>query len=206
MRVSNMLADASLVRYTLRKLSFLTLAFFIAVATTATADENEGEISKAIQMAIPRAASISRADWNKLAKSETAPSASNAESQTLGVLFLVLPLPKERTAEHDAEFRFLAKMPKPSDLAKAYQPSRLTLLVTPLQASYIKHVTAAVDRNRATGTIAYEAPGTYAGKVEYTARHAKEKWEIVEFRLPAWGMKTSLGDDGKWKISTVPRR
>lgn len=156
------------------KLGILAFTFTIAVAATAAEDVDEGEIPKAIRAAIPRAASVSRADWNKLAYSETAPSASNAENQSLGVLFLVLPLPKERTAEHDAQFRLLAKTPRPSDLTRAFQPSRLSLLITPLQSGYIKSVTATVDGNQAVGTITFEAAGTYSGKVEYTARHAGE--------------------------------
>lgn len=94
-------------RLTVRNVGVLAFTLLIAVAATAAEDANEGEIPKAIRMAIPRAASISRADWNKLAYSGTVPRASDAESQSLGVLFVVLPLPKEQTAEHDSQFRFL---------------------------------------------------------------------------------------------------
>lgn len=184
-----------------------SLAFAILLACTMGAcagNSNESELQRAIRAAAPEAASIKQADWTKLTSGSQVPRASDVDNQSLGILILTLRLPEEVTPEQKSQFRTVAGIPKPADLARAFQPSR-TSIVTPLQSSYIKTIEATADGNQATGRIAFEAPGVYAGEVEFTATKQAGKWVIVEFRLPAWNATTARNDAGLWKIPEVSK-
>ncbi|MFM2095109.1 MAG: hypothetical protein RIS70_2233 [Planctomycetota bacterium] len=179
-----------------------SLAFAILLTCTiasCTGNSNESELQRAIRAAAPEAASIRQADWTKLTSGTQVPRASDVDNQSLGILILTLRIPEEVTPEQKSQFRTVAAIPKPTDFARALQPSRSSI-VTPLQTSYIKTIEATADGNQATGRIAFDAPGVYAGEVEFTATKQSGKWVIVEFRLPAWDATTTRNEAGIWKI------
>ena len=49
----------------------------------------------------------------------------------------------------------------------------------------------------------FNAAKLYAGAVEFTAYRRGESWRIEEFRLPNYGIKTALGEDGNWHKSPL---
>lgn len=175
-------------------------------AKSATAGKGAGaakSVEKEIAATAPEASAISAADWKAVGSSETTPKRDDFENQPLAWLILTLRMPDEVTEAHAAEFKFKEEgLPSPNRIAEAFQPTRLTRLITPLQPSYIKSVTARVQGDTATGDIAVDME-LYTAKIAYTAKKSGDKWKIVEFRLPAWKVKTTLGEDGNWKIAEI---
>lgn len=184
----------------------LAASFLSMVALAAplrAADAPEGEVEKAIRKAAPVASAIDYKDWTKLGTQATAPKPSDLENQPLALLFLCIPVFEKMTEAQTAELDFGPTTPRPSDLANAFKPGFFAIHVTPLQPSYIKGVSAKLEGETATGEISFAAEKVYSGKVSYTAKKTDGKWAIVEFRFPARGLKTTLGEDGKWKIGEI---
>ena len=158
-----------------------------------------------IKKLVPAASAMTKADFEKLAHSETSPKASDVEDKSLTLMLLTLKMRDDVTAR--AQFRYLAQGPiKMSDLvAEIYRTLNLgrtrVLLapVTMLQANRITELTCAVEGDTAKGTIAFEVPKLYAGKVDYVARKAGGKWRIEEFHVPAYEIHVMLGKSGKWE-------
>jgi len=63
---------------------------------------------------------------------------------------------------------------------------------------YITACTRHVTGRTIAGKVSFRAEGVYEGAVEYTARRGPDGWRVVEFHLPKWGLRTTLGADGRW--------
>jgi hypothetical protein len=182
--------------------ALLTLLCLPLVAAV-MAEERE-DLGKVIRNLAPPAAAVGAADWNKLATSQSGLKVSDYDNQPLAMLIMILPVVEKPSAAQEAEFKTVAAFPKPSEMAGAFQPSKLSLLITPLQFSYIKDVTTKLAGEQVVGEISFEAPKVYTGKFEYTAVRVDDKWQIIEFRLPVRGLKTTL-TDGKWKLGEIAK-
>jgi hypothetical protein len=158
-----------------------------------------------IKQLIPAAAAISLRDMDALAKSSAAPKPADVESKSLTLMLLSLKVSDDEKARE--EFRFLTEgTPQPSRLAEEIYrnvrgrgPLRFAFgPVSMIQADRITDCTCNADGDKATGVVSFTVPELYQGKVQYSARREKGKWRIVEFRMPANGIRIVRMDDGKW--------
>jgi hypothetical protein len=182
--------------------SIALLATFLcafALPSPGRADD-AGEIRKLV----PAAAAMPRDDLKKLATSD-APMPADFESQNLTLTLLSLPLTDDKRLL--AEFRYLGDgPPRPSKLAAeiSRQVGAGSFSVplgpaTMIHADRIKDVTCKVAGDAARGTIKFEVPELYAGQIDYLARKADDRWQIVEFHLPARDIHLALDERGVWK-------
>ncbi len=157
-----------------------------------------------IREQVPIAAAIPRDDLKKLATSD-APMAADFESQNLTLTLMWLPLSDDEKLL--AEFRYLGDgPPRPSKLAaeisRQVGAGSFSVALGPatiIHADRIKDMTCKVEGEAARGTIKFEAPDLYAGQVDYVARKAGDRWQIVEFHLPARGIRLALDERGVWR-------
>lgn len=164
-----------------------------------------GKQKELIRRKIPVAASLSAAEFSKLARSETGPSLNTLPNQPLSLLLFALR-PGEGEAKQ-AEFRNLGTAPpKPADIAKEIYRKLAGASVAPDYATFIHGdrttaIECTIEGDTAKGSVSFEAPGLYAGKVQFVAKRTGDDWQIEEFSLPAYGAKTVRDSDGKWKAT-----
>jgi hypothetical protein len=190
-------------------LVFLPIAaavgFLVTSASPLETPAEAGKLTSAIVKTLaPEASSISQADAKKIFSAPKGPTLDSIKNQSLTLLFLSLR-PKESPKAKE-EFRYLAKgLPKPSQIAEEITASRMLRLFRPkyvtfLHADRITKCTVKASGDKAQGTVAFKAPKLYEGKVHYKAKKTAKGWRIVEFSLPAHGVKTQLQASGLWKI------
>jgi hypothetical protein len=184
----------------MRSLALLFVGCLFTSIQVAAADD-AAEIKKLV----PAASAMSKADFEKLAHSDTALKASDVEDKSL--TFMLLAVRMRDDAKAREQFRYIAPGPiRPSELvAEIYRTlnlggTRVPLgPVTMIQADRITGLTCTVEGDTAKGTISFEVPKLYTGKVDYVARKAKGKWRIEEFHMPAYEIHVALGKNGKWE-------
>jgi hypothetical protein len=172
----------------------------LLLASAALADDADD-----IQVLIPHAAGMARADFEKLAKAPKAPKAGDVKEKSLTLmLFTAVPKDDERAKQR---FHYLtASAPKPAQLADEMYRSTIVagaravlLPITVIHADRITKLTCDVKGDTATGVVSFEAPKLYAGQADYVARKRDGVWQIEEFALPEYDIRIKLADDGKWR-------
>lgn len=152
---------------------------------------------------LPEAASMPFKEFEKIARSAVPPNPDTLASQSLTVVLLGLNI----TDEAARDFKFIAGVPKPSDIAKAITTSRWKGYASFIQPEYITACEAVIDsedKNRVNGWVEFQAAEIYEGKVHFSAKTmADGKWKITEFNLPNANVTLSLDKDGKWLRSTT---
>ncbi|MFP6672068.1 MAG: hypothetical protein VB857_11690, partial [Pirellulaceae bacterium] len=166
-----------------------------------------GLTAEAAQELLPAAASMSIADFEKLASAQTAGTWDTIKSKTLTFVLLTLN-PQTASAENEAvleDFNFPTgnALPQPSEITEVIYKSKTKGYATFLQPDLITHCTCQSDGDTASGFVTFSAPDLYAGKVQFIARRNEEKWQIEEFHLTNYGIKTVLGNDGNWHQSPL---
>jgi hypothetical protein len=173
------------------------------LANLAGVGENADDAAE-IKRLVPEATAMSRADFEKLAKSSTTPRLDDIADKSLTLH--VLALEATGDAEASRDFHLLGEsVPSPAQLAEEiYRGKRLFGLsvpggpVTAIHADRIQEVTCDVDGDRATGEIKFQTPMLYEGRVEYVATRSDGKWRIVELSIPSRRVHIVRGDAGKW--------
>jgi hypothetical protein len=153
---------------------------------------------------IPQAAAMSFADFQKLAGAQGG-SASAFDSQSLSLVLMSLRMDEatRKNAAAMADFRYLGEALDPPALARAVSLSKNRGYATLIQPDFITDCTCSASEGAATGVVSFRAEGLYAGKVEFLARWNNGAWQIDEFRLPGYDIKTVRGDDGRWVKSAM---
>lgn len=72
-----------------------------------------------------------------------------------------------------------------------------------IQSQFIESFECKIDDANAVGFVSFKATGLYSGRVEFIAARVTNRWQIEEFRLPNYGIKTTRGADGLWKKGTL---
>ena len=111
------------------------------------------------------------------------------------------PDPATKKAREE-ELTISGPTPSPSALADAFRPNRWTY-ASVIRPEYITACTRKVDGETMTGVVSFRAKDVYHGRVEYTARHSRRGWEVVEFRLPAHGYRTRRNAKGLWEVERL---
>jgi hypothetical protein len=155
---------------------------------------------------IPKATSITNADWERLAKSQQ-PSPSLIKSESLSLILVGSLNPIEAGKKNPAvlnDFKYVGKnIPEPSVISDHMWQSKSKGYATMLQPESLTGCQVKTENGTATGTVAFEVKGLFSGNVEFTAHHKDGSWRIQEFRLPNYDIKTVLADDGVWKKSVI---
>lgn len=180
----------------------------VPVGTTprrSAADEGTPE-RKDLKKLLARAAGVDARVMEKIATSPMQPTFSDFESQTLTAIVLALPGAKEGASKKKEQFRYEGPV-KPKDLfaeiyrSKGFGPLRIKPdFATILQEDRITDIRERRDGDDLRGTVSFRVPRMYAGKVDFVARPSGDSWRIVEFSLPAYGIRTRLDPTGKWKL------
>jgi hypothetical protein len=144
---------------------------------------------------------MSKADFQKLATSETPPRADDIADKSLTLMLLALQPPAEQTDAHKAEFDYIGeRVPTPARLAAEIAGGRLSLgPVTFIHLRRITDITCEVAGDKATGVVSYKVPDLYLGKVNYVAQRKDNAWQITEFSMPAHKINIVRGDHGLWQ-------
>jgi hypothetical protein len=166
--------------------------------------QSEAEFTTKLRTAISRAAGIPNAQWEKLATSQTTVSPAEViEGEPLSIVLLMHPSGgSQETPDALEGFRLLTeRMPKPLELHDAMSPSREHGYVSVIQPEYIKSTTLDVDAESKLlrGTVQFEAPKLYAGKVNFAARNHLGRTQVVEFTLPNDGLTIARDEQGVWR-------
>jgi hypothetical protein len=168
-----------------------------------TSDRDDAMTVERIRSLIPAASSISDADLKALSD---LPDPSAIKSQSLSLLLFSLD-PFAASEDNPAvadDFKYLTeRIPRASTIAEAMTASDRRGYATMLRADYITDCTCRPEGATATGTVSFKADGLYTGRVEYVARRVGDDWQVVEFKLPNYGLKTTRGADGVWKKSKI---
>ncbi|NQU20273.1 MAG: hypothetical protein HQ567_03250 [Candidatus Nealsonbacteria bacterium] len=190
----------------MRKHDYVTLSFvfstlLLVVTPTLAADRDSD--SDAIRKLIPKAAGLDIKALERITTATQPPSLNDFQNQPFTLVMLGLPITSETVADkkRQAEFQNVGTMPRPSKLTEALNKSSKFGYGTAIQPEFITHLTCDVDGDTAKGIVSFTADKVYRGNVHYAAKRSNGKWQIVQFSLPAWDVRTSLGKDGNWKIT-----
>jgi hypothetical protein len=163
-----------------------------------------------IKALVPAATSVKLADFDRIARSETAPKPSDIEAKSLTwILFCSRILPEDEKA--NAEFGVPdAETPKPSEIASEIcrfvrgvgRFRFATGPVTMIHKDRITDITGKVEGDTATGIITYKVPELYFGQVHYVANRKDGKWQIDEFKMPARKVHIVRGENGVWELKS----
>jgi hypothetical protein len=178
------------------------------VVSVIAAQDNvrDDAVAKDIQKLIPAASGMSLETIQVMARSEAVPELGKFDDQPLSLVLLLNP-PGERTKERDAEFRFLKKAPRPSELfgelSRNVPGTRIPAVpyATFVHANRITKVTAGVTGSDARGKVEFRAPDLYEGAIDYAAVNKDGKWVVTEFHMPAHGWSVVLDKEGRWKAT-----
>ena len=148
---------------------------------------------------LPQAAGIRNADFEAL---QGDPRPETVESKSLSLVLLALKPPVKNADAAAAEFRVLGENLKVSDITQAMWISKGEGYASFLQPKYITDCTCESAAGRAEGVVTFRSD-LFAGGVPFVARATGDGWAVTEFRLPQYGTKVVLGDDGIWRqVST----
>jgi uncharacterized protein (TIGR03067 family) len=160
--------------------------------------------------AISQAAGIPNDQWKTFSRDAGIEAIEGTPLSKL--LLMVDPAEDTKTDELRATpaFRLLTdNLPKPLEFHSAMAPSQASGYVSLIQPSYIVRATLDFDRKteRFKGTIWFEAPDLYAGKVNFTMyyqslRTLASELRVDSFELPELGVKLRRDDD-KWYRSQI---
>jgi len=105
----------------------------------------------------------------------------------------------------DPPSRAKAGMPRPSAVAAALvggrKLTRWLWYASVIWPQYVKELKVARSGDQITGSAAFEAPGAYAGRVEFalTPIRGDPGWKVTRLAVPETKIDLRLADDGTWK-------
>jgi len=195
---------------------FLTTACLLPFATGLRAaeqqppstgkPEQQSTDAQQIRQLIPAASGMDPRVMQHLATA-AAPNADAIEQKSLTLMMLTLA-PKADNEKAKEGFEFLGDegMANPADLARELSRGSLriggtTLVqgpVTFIHADRITKFTCDIEGETAKGTVSFEVPKLYRGKVDYVAHRKNDAWRIDEFIVPAYGIHIVRDAKGKW--------
>ncbi|QDU75314.1 Serine/threonine-protein kinase PknB [Bremerella volcania] len=157
-----------------------------------------------LKATLSHAAGIPNDQWEKTGKGMGTDAIQGMPLSKL----LIMTAPVDRSNSGDVPapraFRMLtSRVPKPLELHKAMSPSQVHGYVSVIQPEYVLKITLDVDpeTKRYKGTVWFEAPDLYAGKVDFALKYDAGRMDVVEFILPEQGTKLVRTPNGLWTRS-----
>lgn len=176
----------------------------VAVAADgAAASQSDTEFfqSDAAEQMICDAASLPRSELDKLSKPQ---SSKRLSPKSFTWVILALPAPKFNGSD-DPRRKELSPNHGGVDPDAFVHAIEVTPVegrpsaVSVLQPKFISKLVVAVDGSKACGVATFTIDGQFSGRVHFACERKQGKWSVVEFSLPAYGVKTSLQPNGQWK-------
>ena len=177
---------------------------FCSQAPWGTADEPE--IDQRFRHLIPAATAIDRADFEKIARSPSTPTADSFQQQSLSAVLMILPImPVGEDETEKRQFRMLQPT-KPAELAREMYRSigapRLGVVYRPITMIHSERITrcqAKITNDKATGSFDYRVPDLYEGSADFVAKKQGDGWKMVEFQMKTMGVHVVRDKQGKWR-------
>lgn len=171
---------------------------------TQTLDSSNDLTVKQARELIPKAASLSPQEFQAILK---APPyfVEDLENQSLTAVLLAID-PDHAQKQNSAarrKFHYVGSpliKPDPERLRAAVQGGPENSFVSIIQPEYITDCTCLTRGDTAKGEVAFRAKGLYSGEVSFTAKRMDNKWEIVAFDIPEYGLLTERLPDGTWHL------
>ena len=188
-----------------------------ASTTEPPPEPNDSGAAAEIRQLIPAAAGIRLADFVVFASSGDAPKPEQFKEHplTLG-LMNCWKYDDEIQAVYRAQFEEFCFLtpgdPDPAQIGQVMAASSWLGYCSMIQPEYITDLTCRTDAQTAQGTVSFQVPGLFQGKVRYAARRIAGAWQITEFQMPARTWKFARDQQGSWHWSdlygdvTDPRR
>ena len=166
--------------------------------------QNAAEFYERLKATISHAAGIPNDQWEKTAKGMGTDEIEGTPLSELLIMTAPAGSQDPNAAPTEPAFRMLTSgIPKPLELHKAMSPSQVHGYVSVIQPEYILKTNLNDDPtpNLLKGTIWFEAPNLYAGKVDFTLKYEGGRMEVVEFALPDRAIKLVRDTNGLWVSS-----
>jgi hypothetical protein len=165
--------------------------------------QSEAEFLKKLHTVISHAAAIPNAQWEKFATDPTgSPEAIEGEPFSLVLWSLYPSKASKENPDVLKDFRFLTSgMPKPTELHEAMSSSQPHGYVSMIQPEYIKSTTVDLDveLKGLRGSVEFESPNLYAGKVNFVIQFVAGHFRVVQFTLPNYGIAIVRDEEGSWR-------
>ncbi|WDI42250.1 protein kinase domain-containing protein [Bremerella sp. P1] len=159
------------------------------------------EFNSKLNATISHAAGIPNDQWEKTAQGMGTDAIEGTPLSEVLLMSAPAGTSDPGAAPTPPAFRMLtSRMPKPQDLHKAISPSQAHGYVSIIQPEYIQKITLDLDPETKLfkGTVWFEAPELYAGKVDFALKYDASRMEVVEFTLPELGLKLTRAPNGLW--------
>ncbi|MHC4981868.1 MAG: hypothetical protein ACYTF6_01705 [Planctomycetota bacterium] len=142
-----------------------------------------------------QAASISNQVLLRLQEQGGSPGLTGIRNQTLAAVILFAPLKEARSEAAVRELHSLSSEPRliHADNSRPHESFHIFL------PENVTAITADVKGDEIAGKVSFRVPEWLEGTVEYTARRFDGGWRVVEFHMPANGIRTVLAPGGTWK-------
>jgi len=166
----------------------------------------EDTAAATIRRLIPAAAGSRAEILCALARSPTTPKPAEllADPAVSAIVMIYKIHPPGVYEDQAEEFRFdMQGAPKPSAMARELFRSKYLGYYSMIHADRITDFTCEVDGETAKGSVSFEVPGLWAGKVQYVAERVDGRWRITEFEMPIHGWRFVRTETGRWKWFTV---
>lgn len=164
-------------------------------------------ICKALQQALPEAASMSPAEFERWLKANEPPPLHSFDNQPLSLLLLYAdPYALDFGGGALHEFS-MGRYLDPQQWAAIYQESLPQGFYSALHPRRLIQFDCEVAGQRATGIATYDLGKRVHLALQFTAEMQGDQWIFQQLELPDWGLRTVRQPDGRWHApSGVPQR
>lgn len=163
-----------------------------------TAAPANDAVCQTIQQALPKAAGMLMADFERLEQSPERPPLESFDSQPLSLLlFYADPEAVDVAGEAYRQFSIHQRL-EPEQVANVYSESASQGYVSALQPQRLVNFECTVEGSKATGQATYELHHQLYVTVHFTAEQECEQWQVQRFELPAWRIQSVRQPDGHW--------
>jgi len=187
-------------RYILPLASVFAIIVLSACSSMSGATPSPEQVKKMVS----RAASMEVKAFETIAKATSTPPVEMAENQNLTLILLGMSSEPETPLAKDFRYQGAAN---PAKLAEAIMPKGAEY-ASFIHPDYIVKVeTNALkkkDDTRLEGKLQVQVKELYELDVCYVLAKTSKGWQVVELRLPASGIKTVSGENGKWQAEGLP--
>ena len=178
--------------------------FLLAVLSACSSMSGAIPSPQQVKKMVSRAASMEAKAFETMTKVASTPPVELAENQNLTLVLMGMSCEPETPLAKD--FRY-AGAPNPAKLAQAIMPKGAEY-ASFIHPDYIVKVetndSGKKDETRLVGKLQVQVKELYELDVCYVLERTSEGWKVVELSLPASGVKTVLGENGKWQAKGLP--
>lgn len=162
-----------------------------------TSGPTQVEICRRLQAALPEAAAMRPADFDRILQSTELPSLDSFDSHPFSLLLLYADPQAVDASEAVREFN-IAHRPDPQQLAAVYRESASQGYFSALQPQRLVSFECSVSGQHAHGTATFALVDRVYVSLQFTAEQQCEQWQVQQLEMPAWGLQSVRQADGRW--------